>query len=359
MVVILHSPFRIVALLVAVLLACAKPSGLTAQIIIERQDDIEWVDQAWAEASALAGADGLASDSADEASDIVELVKSAGAQKVIGEDGREVVGDTMSFPWRTIGVITGSFEESDGSSIVRQGTGVLIGRKTVLTAAHVLVDDQRWANDVTFAPGQDGSTKPYGKISAVKKLVRRVYWDKESRDQDLGLMVLASSIGTTTDYMQIEIKPASFFWHAGLNVAGYPGDLGSTMKLYHAFGYSHRAVGTLVYHKIDTAAGQSGAPAWVYSEAEGTRRLVGVHVAGGSDFNYAVRIDNTFFDWINDYLEENDSTHYTTTDTSTGSSSESSGTDSSAPCAAAGALASMWLLLSGVALIRPTRRNRP
>lgn len=354
MAVISQGRSYIIATLVGVWLTCAGPSSLIAQIIIERQDDIEWVDQAWAEVGTRA----LASNAADEVSDGAALLKPTGIEKVIGEDGREVVGDTTAFPWRTIGVITGSFEESDGSTIVRQGTGVLIGTKTVLTAAHVLVDDQRWANDVTFAPGQDGRTKPYGEISAVKKLVRRVYWNDESRDQDLGLMVLASSIGSSTGYMQIEIKPASFFSNAGLNIAGYPGDLGSTMKLYHAFGYSHRVTGTLVYHKVDTAAGQSGAPAWVYSQTEGTRRLVGVHVAGGGDYNFAVRIDETFFDWINDYLQENDSIHYTTTDTSTGDSSESSGTGATLPCAAAGAIASTWLMLLGMALIRPPKRNR-
>jgi len=337
--------------------ACVMPPIAVGQTVIQSGDDVEWVAE---------DASGSQTDRSDD--HVIEIVKAPGPEKVIGSDDRENVDDTTVYPWRTIGEIVGEFPSSDGTTLLRRGTGVLIGTKTVLTCAHVLVKDQQWGENTTFTPGKDGSDEPYGRINVARQKVKSGYWNEEDSNYDIALIVLADAIGEQTDYMRIEIKPTSFFDNAGLNIAGYPVDLGNSQKLYHAFGHSDGVYGNLIRHDADTESGQSGSPVWTYNEGENERRLVGVHISGGESYNYAIRITDSFFEWINDTLKEYDSIHYTTPpgssdDGGSGGNVGTTGGQGTGPvpglgCPSAGALAFMALTVLASGVIRSVKRTR-
>ncbi|MBN1344719.1 MAG: trypsin-like peptidase domain-containing protein [Phycisphaerae bacterium] len=333
--------FTILSLMI--LAGIGLPCMADAQASLE---SVEWVAEGQAEAGG---------PSAEV--EVIDLAKRAGVEKVIGSDDRENVGNTTAYPWRTIGRITGRFSNGDGTETSMRGTGVLIGRKTVLTCGHVIVDQQQWAQGMTFAPGKDGSYEPYGRISVVKKRVPKIYFDQEDADYDLGLLVLETAIGNETGYMKMDAKSTSFFDNAGLSIAGYPGDLGETTELYYAFGHSAGLQGNLILHKVDTASGQSGSPVWVYYQEDDLRQLVGVHVRGSTQRNYAVRITDSYFNWINDYLKENDTVYYDTSgSSSTGSTSSRPGDQNESFLGAcAGPALGAFILLGflGFCLIRP------
>lgn len=56
---------------------------------------------------------------------------------IFGRDNRTHVADTTQFPWSAIGQVV-----SDYGFELAIGTGALIGNKTVLTAGHVIYDQQ-------------------------------------------------------------------------------------------------------------------------------------------------------------------------------------------------------------------------
>jgi len=324
---------------------CLTGRDAAAQTVIVRDGAVEWLDAAFVDQVG----DGARSEP-------IRLDKTKGGAQILGTDDREKVGDTTASPWRTIGRIVAEFANTDDTVLVLSGTGVLIGRRTVLTCAHVLVRSQEWASAVTFTPGLDGDKEPYGTFQAVKRQVPQTYWEGEESDNDVGLIVLSDSIGYTTGYMTIESIPVASLDRIGLNVAGYPSDVGHGTELYHAFGYTDGVAGNQIRHYADTANGQSGSPAWVYYESDQTRRIVGVHVGSAGDHNSAVHINDTYFDFINDYLKQNDTVHYETSTGSPGSSSQD--VPPVVGCAPAGALAIAALTLLACGVGR-SRRHRP
>lgn len=80
---------------------------------------------------------------------------------VIGEDGRVGVVDTTAFPYRAIAKLIIFFGGND-----YEGTGVLVGRNHLLTAAHNIYHSWVWASSVYVIPGKAGFSEPYGQAVA-------------------------------------------------------------------------------------------------------------------------------------------------------------------------------------------------
>lgn len=233
----------------------------------------------------------------------------AGAESVIGADGRRKITNTRRYPHRAIGLIT--FRQGSRNFIC---TGWLIGRNTVATAGHCLHSggrNGRWSTNVRFFPGRNGSATPYGSCSA-----RRLYsvngWVNSRRDDyDYGAIKLNCNVGNRTGWLGWWWQSASLK-NQRLTVQGYPGDKGGTTQWYMndkvRVSQSRR-----VYYAADTAGGQSGGPVYQYrgNSAKWCKGYCGmaIHAYGrygsypNSAFNHGTRINkavsNNLMSWRN------------------------------------------------------------
>jgi glutamyl endopeptidase len=301
-----------------ILMACIAlwPNGVVAQSPGEAEGEnlqvVEWVDPCWVPTPSDSQTEQVVAGDGTQAGEVpgdsgAAADKASAAEKVIGKDDRVVVGNTTLFPWRAIGRVEFTRKPDKGTF---QGSGALIGPKTVLTCGHALIGAKRWSTDVTFAPGQNGSSTPYGVIKVVKMQTLTKYWSDEDRNYDIGMMTLEKPIGNTTGYLLINSKPPSYYSNALLNTAGYPWDRGYTNQCY-TYGNSFGTTGNLVTYYIDNVGGQSGSPMWIYTKSNNERRIIAVNVAENDTTNFATQITIDFFKVINDYLKQNDTIYYT------------------------------------------------
>lgn len=94
---------------------------------------------------------------------------------IIGQDERTQVTDTTQAPYQSL-----AFIAADGAA----GSGAVIDKNTVLTAAHV-VKNIRMNPDkdsVYVIPGRNGSKLPYGKFKIKTVFIPQSYIDNPSVD---------------------------------------------------------------------------------------------------------------------------------------------------------------------------------
>lgn len=157
---------------------------------------------------------------------------------------------------------------SDG--VVTQGSGVMIGPASLLTAAHAIYhpDHGGWAEQVQVVPGRLGSIKPYGVFEAVS-LSTPSPWrvpgalSYEILKYDYGVVTLGSAIGYVTgwlDYGYNQTGTGLLLGKELLNI-GYPADLGGN-SLYFDTGTVDRVADEIMYFTddLDIMPGQSGSP---------------------------------------------------------------------------------------------------
>ena len=85
---------------------------------------------------------------------------------IIGGDNRTKVSDTTVFPFRAIGYIVSTWPK--GNSTI--GTAWLFKSDAIVTAGHCVYDKDLggWATRVTFYPGRNGSSTPYGSAYSIE-----------------------------------------------------------------------------------------------------------------------------------------------------------------------------------------------
>ena len=76
--------------------------------------------------------------------------------KIFGDDDREIITETSQAPWSSVGFVHAAFDEEADLGTTHGGSGVLIGPRTVVTAAHVVYHPEYgWADSISFAPGKN------------------------------------------------------------------------------------------------------------------------------------------------------------------------------------------------------------
>ncbi|HSA28155.1 MAG TPA: trypsin-like peptidase domain-containing protein [Phycisphaerae bacterium] len=288
--------------------------------------------------------------------------------KVFGTDSRQQVKSTTSPPWSAIGLVVSTWENR-GTWV---GTGVMIGRQTVLTCGHNVCDPaERWADSILFVPGKNGTSEPFGRISVVQRFAWDAWIQKGDGQYDLALLVLASPIGIQTGQMDYAAQLPAFFSNRLLNSAGYPGDLAVEYGMYSESATAREADGNLILHTLDATAGQSGSPLWSYDAKTDTRTIVGVMrgsrtttIANGTtvEWNVAVRITEQFEAWIADLIAEYDGGSTNPSHAGTGSTAatlghRSDGSGSLVPACGAGSFGPLALTLATLPLLKPSRRS--
>jgi V8-like Glu-specific endopeptidase len=221
-----------------------------------------------------------------------KTVSSPGTQ---GHDTDETglqVADTTIFPWRTLCRL----EVSTTNGRTLAGTGVIIGRRTILTAGHVVYmrDLHQWARQIRVIPGLNGDKSPFGAITATE-FHSVTGWVEDGReDCDYGVVIVPADIDNKIGYMGYAVLNANEMGNLLVNVAGYP--VLNKGTLWSARGFVIQATETEVIYHISTFAGESGAPVWYYDPSTGSRTVVAIHVGQTADSQgRAIRITDKVF----------------------------------------------------------------
>jgi V8-like Glu-specific endopeptidase len=192
-----------------------------------------------------------------------------------------------------------------------EGTGTLIGPRTVLTAGHVI--DSLADRGVKVIPARHGNDTPLFGTAASTRLILPDNYRSGSKS-DYGIIILNREIGSLAGYWGLEHKRWSWdsrgtsmlrgklpFLPGGgkVNLAGYPNDLpkerpdadpcdprvSNTRFMYRVYDTTVRRtkqtpLGLLDY-KNDTCPEMSGSPVWIKrSRWMGGRVMVAIHIAG-------------------------------------------------------------------------------
>lgn len=216
------------------------------------------------------------------------LPKELHVRTVFPPENRKVFKDT-AYPWSTIGRV----ETPNG-----KGTGVMVGPRHLLTAAHMI----KWKSDgttdwLTFAPALYDTSKPFGEAFATKVYVPEVIVDPndgmtdDEYKHDYVVVVLNTRIGDKTGWMYHKIYSKSWNDQPNFIHVGYPWDLAGNYRptyqkdiaLKGSFWDSEDHI--RIFHKADTYKGQSGGPFFGYWDSK--PHVVAVQSAGLSDENVA------------------------------------------------------------------------
>jgi V8-like Glu-specific endopeptidase len=232
-------------------------------------------------------------------------------REVILPDERQLVPDTLAVPYRWVC----SLDVRHSDQPLARGSGVLIGPRQVLTAAHNLYrPDGSSPSSVYVAPARNGRSNPFGRTKAVAFSVTGPFLtgSRTGSRFDFAVVTLERDVSTLTHTALggrplghwghptnghgTAVRPLASTFLSGKRVVvcGYPGDWcgrarldpdrgcseddQATVPLVHNGSASFPAglPGTML-HTADTHKGQSGSPVWI-KFSNGSRYLVGVHV---------------------------------------------------------------------------------
>jgi len=220
---------------------------------------------------------------------------------IIGGEDRVRITSTTDWPHRAVVQLVGTF--TGGVELTCSGT--LVGTRTVVTAAHCVFDHVHglgWADTVEVVPGKDGAREPYGSTLASHIMAEAEFVNHNDAYYDWAIMTLNSHIGELTGWMGYAALTDGTIDGLPVELAGYPGDLGAGLEMYHAEGWITDETDLIVGHDVDINDGMSGAGIRG-DDAAWADHVVAVNTAHGVDVNYGTRIDDYRFDTIEQYLD--------------------------------------------------------
>jgi V8-like Glu-specific endopeptidase len=229
------------------------------------------------------------------------------------------------------------------------GSGQMIGANTVLTAGHCLYSAQHggWAQQVRVEAGyNNGDVVATATATSDCMTVMTSFYNKEnqnnqdgsnySEDGDLGLIMLDSTIGFQTGWVNVNDTTGRDLTSTALVSIGYPG--GNADGLGYDTTLQYWTLGTVqgdetigssdVMYWVNAAAnsygltdlaGQSGSGLWEYNPGTNSYSVDGIITSTAGPFDYygrALRITTPEFNVIQSFLNANDAA-YSGIDTST------------------------------------------
>lgn len=213
-----------------------------------------------------------------------------GAERVIGQDQRQLVTDNLSTPYKQVVFINMTF--ANGKTYL--GSGTMIGEDTVLTAAHnVYAYGVGWAKEVTVYAGKKGGQYTIGKAKSQKMWTFKKWIENNDQHYDLAVIKLDSKLGKKTGTLGITSKVKK---DEPLEISGFPGDKPGEMQ-YKSTGHLKKITDYILYYDVDTYNGQSGS-----GVRNSKNQLVAVHTFGDVEYNGGVRLNALKIDYIKHWM---------------------------------------------------------
>ena len=213
---------------------------------------------------------------------------------VIGEDDRQQVKQTKTYPARAIAQIRVLL--TNGGTL--SSTGWFISPSVIVTAAHVVSAPGQSIKTIAAAPGRNANTLPYGYADGVKwKASSR--WDNQPGSAgDYAAIELAKPLGSVLGFFGLRSFSNQQLSQGRFWVAGYPIDKTDGTMWAHEGPVTPSEL--FLQYTTDTEAGESGAPVFV-KMTDGIW-AAGIHVGGVDGVgNRAVRITSTVFNELEDW----------------------------------------------------------
>lgn len=223
---------------------------------------------------------------------------------VVGQDSRQPVKNTKTFPFSAIGYL----EMTDAEGQVWSCTASMIGPSTLITAAHCLYDHgtkDGWRDKFTFWPGLNGAeVAPFGGFEYDTAYVFEGFISeyKDSYDQvwpyDIGLVTLQEPVGDTVGWLGQATDDAASGDFQG-NLVAYHDDKPEFTQWKSACNVTAETITDVDFlHDCDFTNGGSGAPIYLYDKGRKSRDIVGVAMGELEDANWALKLYPAVSEWI-------------------------------------------------------------
>jgi hypothetical protein len=150
---------------------------------------------------------------------------------VIGREDRQQIGP-YGYPWQCIGQVAVVYTHwFSGARHVRKGTAVLVGRRTILTAAHImpgrgLFQPQPpldWS--ATFAAAHTDDFVPFVPVARVTKAAV-ISWGQSVSSTDMMVMQLDRPVGDEVGFLPVRAYDDSWEGQPIWTHVGYPASFG-------------------------------------------------------------------------------------------------------------------------------------
>lgn len=207
-----------------------------------------------------------------------ELEQTTIVDSIIGIDDRYPVVDTTVAPYQSVVMLRSTFSER-----INYGTGVVVGKDTILTAAHNVYDADKgtWASSVIAYPAKSGATEPYGSYEASDYYMFRAYQTNGGlADSDMAVIKIKNPLPAFIDHL---VPMTGVNVGESVQMPGYPYRFVGMM--YTMFAPVTIVESNLMAYTVDTESGQSGSPV-----LNSQNQIVGIHILGNTDYNIARRI---------------------------------------------------------------------